>query len=91
MEAAETLGKIVVTWLIVDLISGFVHSSLLLLACIAALLVALFPANVQYALDQSRRPFPHNLAWTLAAWLRLPLQAPMVWAALQARPRTQLH
>ncbi len=43
----------------------------------AALLVALFPANVQMAIDWSDRPLPERLA----AYGRLPLQIPLiVWA-----------
>lgn len=52
----------------------------------AALLVAIFPGNVQFALDQSADPSAGTLTVALA-WLRLPLQAPMIWAALQARRR----
>lgn len=52
----------------------------------AALLVAIFPGNVQFALDQSADPAAGTLAVALA-WLRLPLQVPMIWAALQARRR----
>lgn len=53
----------------------------------AALLVAVFPGNVQFALDQaaSATADPRLLA---AAWLRLPLQIPLIWAALQARRPT---
>ena len=48
----------------------------------ALLLVAVFPANVQMALDGGDRTasFPANSA--LLAWLRLPLQAPLIWWAL---------
>ena len=51
----------------------------------AALLVAVFPANVQMALDggYADAPFPGNNA--VAAWLRLPLQVPLVWWALSFR------
>lgn len=50
----------------------------------AALLIAVFPGNVQFALDQaaSATADPRMVA---AAWLRLPLQIPLIWAALQAR------
>jgi uncharacterized membrane protein len=50
------------------------------------LLAAVFPANVQMALDAGtgRNPGPTDNA--VVAWSRLPLQVPMVWAALQARP-----
>jgi uncharacterized membrane protein len=48
----------------------------------AALLVAVFPANLQMAIDggAAGAPFPLNTA--LGAWLRLPLQVPLVMAAL---------
>ncbi len=52
----------------------------------AALLVALFPANVQMALDGglAGRGFP--LGSGVVAWLRLPLQVPLVmWALSVAR------
>ncbi|CAN5532039.1 membrane protein [soil metagenome] len=52
----------------------------------AALLVAIFPGNLQYALDQVADPDAGTLSVALA-WLRLPLQVPMIWAALQARRR----
>jgi uncharacterized membrane protein len=47
----------------------------------ASLLVAVFPANVQMALDGGYpdAPFPANSR--MGAWLRLPLQVPLVlWA-----------
>jgi uncharacterized membrane protein len=49
----------------------------------ALLLVAVFPANVQMALDGgvAGAPFPFNDA--RVAWLRLPLQVPLVVAALR--------
>jgi len=46
---------------------------------IAALLVAVFPANIQMALDSK-----HGLAGILT-WLRLPLQAPLILWALSFR------
>ena len=52
----------------------------------AVLLVAVFPGNVKMALDGGipGRPFP--LGSPVAAWLRLPLQVPMVvWAWRVAR------
>ncbi|MGH9066410.1 MAG: DoxX family protein [Acidimicrobiales bacterium] len=48
----------------------------------AATMAAVFPANVQMALDAGppRRPY------ALGAWLRLPLQVPLVgWALAQSR------
>ena len=52
----------------------------------AALFVVVFPANVQMALDGgvSGAGFPANSA--MLAWLRLPLQVPLVlWAVAVAR------
>jgi uncharacterized membrane protein len=48
----------------------------------AALFVAVFPANVQMALDGGvgDAGFPANGA--VLAWLRLPLQLPLIWWAL---------
>lgn len=52
--------------------------------CTAALLVAVFPANVQMALDAGRSAGMTSLL----AWLRLPLQVPLVlWALGHARRR----
>jgi uncharacterized membrane protein len=55
--------------------------------CTAGVLVAVFPANVQMALDAR----PGGQGWTtsvLVAWLRLPLQVPLVlWALSHARRR----
>jgi len=50
----------------------------------ALLLVAVFPANVVYAIDSASSPSTSPVV-VAAAWGRLPLQAPMIWAALQAR------
>ncbi|MEX1172856.1 MAG: DoxX family protein [Chloroflexota bacterium] len=52
----------------------------------AVLLIAIFPGNVQFALDQAADPDAGALGVALA-WLRLPLQVPMIWAALQSRRR----
>lgn len=49
-----------------------------------ALLVAVLPGNVQFALDQTALPDADSRV-VAAAWLRLPLQLPLIWAALQAR------
>ena len=55
----------------------------------AALLVAILPGNVQMALNSTaaarRRPTPARVAYAVGCWLRVPLQAPLVWAALQRR------
>jgi uncharacterized membrane protein len=51
--------------------------------CTAGLLVLVFPANVQMALDARAGG---GTASTVAAWLRLPLQVPLVgWALAHAR------
>jgi uncharacterized membrane protein len=48
------------------------------------LLVAVFPGNVAYAIRVTADPA--STSWLVAAaWLRLPLQVPLIWAALQAR------
>ena len=44
---------------------------------IIALLMAVFPANVQMAVNWHREAHPHE--WI--AWLRLPLQVALVWWA----------
>lgn len=50
-----------------------------------AVLVAVFPANVQMALDAGTGKNP-GIADTVAlTWGRLPLQALMIWVARQAR------
>jgi len=55
----------------------------------AILLVAVFPGNIQAALDGGTRGAPAPLDSAAAAWLRLPLQIPLVlWALRHARGRT---
>jgi uncharacterized membrane protein len=49
----------------------------------ALLLCAVFPGNVLFAIDATRDPGSSS-AVVAAAWLRLPLQLPLIWAALQA-------
>jgi uncharacterized membrane protein len=49
-----------------------------------AILAAVFPANVQMALDAGTGRNPGAADSRAVAWGRLPLQIPMVWAALQA-------
>ncbi len=54
----------------------------------AVLLVAVFPANVQAAMDGGvlgRGQAPDS---EVAAWLRLPLQVPLVWWALREARRS---
>jgi uncharacterized membrane protein len=54
-----------------------------------AILGAVFPANLQMALDAGSGRNPGVSDKPLLAWGRLPLQLPMVWAALQSRPQGQ--
>jgi uncharacterized membrane protein len=59
----------------------------------AALLVGVFPANLQMALDGGLAGAGFPLGSPLVAWLRLPLQVPLVWAATRVarigrRPRS---
>lgn len=51
---------------------------------VAALLVAVFPANIDAAL-QGGMPARGWLGSPVVAWLRLPLQLPLIWWALQYR------
>ena len=56
----------------------------------AALLVAVFPANVQMSVDQGRRASdgrPASRASFVATLARLPLQVPMIRTALRAAGR----
>ena len=55
-------------------------------ACVATL-AAVFPANVQMALDAGTGRNPGPTDSRAVAWGRLPLQLVMVWMALQAHPR----
>jgi uncharacterized membrane protein len=50
-----------------------------------AILAAVFPANVQMAIDAGSGRNPGAADKPAVAWGRLPLQLPMFWAALQAR------
>ena len=50
----------------------------------ALLLVAIFPGNLAFALDTAADGTAQPLL-VVAAWARLPLQVPLIWAALQAR------
>ena len=51
----------------------------------ALLLVVILPGNIIFAIDVARDPTSAPRLVALA-WLRLPLQGPLIWAALQARP-----
>jgi uncharacterized membrane protein len=52
-----------------------------------AVLAAVFPANVQMALDAGTGRNAGPADSRVVAWGRLPLQLVMAWAARQARPR----
>jgi uncharacterized membrane protein len=52
-----------------------------------AVLAAVYPANVQMALDAGSGRNPGPADTRAVAWGRLPLQLVMMWAALQARSR----
>ena len=50
----------------------------------AAVLVAVFPGNLAFAVRVTADPIASDRLIALA-WARLPLQIPLIWAALQAR------
>ncbi|MGW5874981.1 DoxX family protein [Nocardiopsis terrae] len=54
----------------------------------AALLLAVWPANVQMALDSGSGRLPSVADNKVVAWGRVPLQIPLIWAALQSRPKS---
>ncbi len=54
-----------------------------------AVLVGVFPANVQMALDAGTGRNPGIADSPVLAWGRLPLQAAMIWAARQDRSRAE--
>jgi len=60
-------------------------------AASVALLAAVFPANVQMALDAGSGRNPGPTDNPALAWGRLPLQIPMVWAAWQGRRERSGH
>lgn len=51
-----------------------------------ALLLSVWPANVRMALDSGSGRLPGPADNRLVAWGRVPLQVPLIWAALQSRP-----
>jgi uncharacterized membrane protein len=53
----------------------------------AATLLAIWPANIQMALDAGTGKNPGLADSKLAMWARVPLQLPLIWAATRARPR----
>lgn len=54
----------------------------------ATLLVAVFPGNLWFAIATTADPA--GSPWlVVASWLRLPLQVPLIWAALQSQARVR--
>lgn len=51
------------------------------------LLLGVFPGNVAFAVNAARTPTSSPILVALA-WARLPLQIPLVWAAMQATSGT---
>jgi uncharacterized membrane protein len=54
----------------------------------AALLLAIWPANLQMAINAQRGDV---LATKVEDWIRLPLQIPLIWCALQSGCRRAVH
>lgn len=54
----------------------------------AALLVMIWPANLQDAITAQGG---HVLTTKIVDWVRLPLQIPLIWFALQSRPGGARH
>ena len=52
-----------------------------------AVLLAVWPGNLQMALDVTSAAGPGDTSKVVAVWARLPLQIPMVWAVMQDRER----
>jgi uncharacterized membrane protein len=65
--------------------AGLVRRSHWAAAASVATLAAVFPANVQMALDAGTGRNQGPMDSPALAWGRLPLQLALVWAALQAR------
>ena len=55
-------------------------------AASTALLLAVWPANLQMALDAGSGRNPDNMDSPAVAWGRMPFQLPLLWAARQAAP-----
>ena len=54
----------------------------------SALLVAIWPANLQMAINAQDG---HVLATKVEDWIRFPLQLPLIWFALQTRTAPRPH
>ncbi len=60
-------------------------------AASTALLLAVWSANLQMALDAGSGRNPDGMDSAVVAWGRMPLQLPMLWAARQASPAGTPH
>jgi len=54
----------------------------------AITLAAIWPANIQMALDAGTGKNHGVMDNRKLMWARVPMQLPMIWAALQAKPRS---
>lgn len=54
----------------------------------AATLLAVWPANIKMAVDAGSGRNPGIADDKAVMWARVPMQLPMIWAALKAKPRT---
>ena len=52
-----------------------------------AVLLAVWPGNLQMAIDTTATAGPDDTGKVVAVWARMPLQIPMMWAAMQDRDR----
>jgi uncharacterized membrane protein len=75
---ASGVAELVCAWGLVRRARWAPHASV-------AVLAAVFPANLQMALDSGSGRHPGTMDRAAVAWGRLPLQLVMVWAARQAR------
>jgi uncharacterized membrane protein len=57
----------------------------------AALLILVFPANIQMAVDAGSHKLSGLFDSRTVSYVRLPLQLPLIWAALQARRARPRH
>lgn len=58
-------------------------------AASTAVLLAVWPANLQMALDAGSGRHQGAMDSAAVAWVRMPFQLPMLWAARQARPTSR--
>jgi len=69
--------------------AGLVRRTRWASAASTALLLAVWPANLQMALDAGTGRHPGSMDVAGVAWGRMPFQLPLLWAARQARPTTR--